>query len=132
MSNPTPKLTKKQKKGLEFRQRKGKQKEIAQGVDLPVIEDQDAIALDDAQLGEPDETIAQARNPSQNQPTPVAESKKKRKREAVEDENAPTLVKKTRKQEDNFESLVPTPEGKETKKNASKDRFILFVGAFLI
>ena len=155
------KLTKKQKKALAFRERKGKGKAKASFEDLqndvPIAEDQDLAEMDDVETQETSQVV-------EEKLPQVGESKDKGKDK--EDRNKGEAVGKKRKREQQEEVSVPgkEAEGKKTKKrkaaggegvavevnedaeegaveksskkgkkgDGKQQRFILFVGMFLI
>ncbi|KAH8119912.1 hypothetical protein DFH11DRAFT_1721814 [Phellopilus nigrolimitatus] len=149
MDAPTSqKLTKKQRKGLAFRQKKGKGKPDAPGGDIPLSENQDTQDL--LPFDEPPPTLSE-RKEKKGEPKSIrareadnnvdVEHKKppnKRKRDegdlgraggAVRDsatENSPKAKKQKRKAGNSANEIENEAAG-DTKEN-SKSRYILFVG----
>lgn len=141
MSAPA-KLTKKQKKALTFRERKGKGKATAaegqEENDVPVMEDQDIAAYKMA-----DNTLedAQASKREDSGHTQVV-GRKKRKRdtsEAIEQELEKGNSKKRKSGSDHAEAEVGEDKGEEettqnkpsgSKTKSKQQRFILFVGMY--
>ncbi|KZT05836.1 uncharacterized protein LAESUDRAFT_759743 [Laetiporus sulphureus 93-53] len=142
------KLTKKQKKALAFRDRKGKGKAKAFDEDnvVPVDETQDLVD-DSMESQAPDSRMegqaghgkpSAAREPKMDEVLGSHKSTKKRKREdgnAVEDEKKPTQERKRRKEavkdgESKEVGLEAVDDGEEMTegKHKAKQRYILFVG----
>ncbi|CAL1695197.1 unnamed protein product [Somion occarium] len=133
------KLTKKQKKALAFRERKGKgkAKEDAQH-DVPIAEDQDLAEIHDVETQEAAQETVVVRQD--------AVSGKKRKREVQEDQptsekgkEKQSEKKTTKKRKGDGAEAVPTGTDNETEPSSTgkakkkgradaKQRFILFVG----
>ncbi|KIP12542.1 hypothetical protein PHLGIDRAFT_124066 [Phlebiopsis gigantea 11061_1 CR5-6] len=135
MSAPA-KLTKKQKKALAFRDRKGKDKAKAtddqEENDVPVMEDQDAAAaeVEDSAMGHAQTDKHQDRSPAQ-----VVEGKKRKRDagEAAEHGGGKGKPKKRKKDSEQAETVVSGngdagQEVSKTKAKSKPQRFILFVG----
>lgn len=128
MDTSGPKLTKKQKKAVAFRDRKSKGKSTDEPNDVPEHD----LLPDDEEAYAPIETPAPKKRklekpkavaPVEPAPAPSEKPTKKRKREAEKDESAvdtATVPKKKRKAED----------GAAAKPRPGKDRFLLFLGIF--
>lgn len=157
MSAP-PKLTKKQKKGVAFRERKqgrGKGKDAVDDVDndVPIQEDQDTADVQAVQVegkgmvrskGE-----SKVKKQSKDVDAVVSEKQKKRKREAEPDEGEGSTKKeakddtqadkpKRKKKKgpidgDGAETgVAKAAAAKKPSQNEMKQRFILFVGEYLL
>lgn len=155
MSAPQ-KLTKKQKKGVAFRERKqGKRTKVPQedagdDLDVPVAEDQDLAGI---QVGnvEAAEAVGNGKNRSARKDedkgknkegakseaadvvVESSEGKKKRKREVVtedkgNEEDKPKRKRKKGAVSDGEGSGNAPADGKKTVSSEGKQRFILFVG----
>jgi nucleolar protein 6 len=120
------KLTKKQKKALAFRERKGKSKHILkdddEGGDVPIDENQDLAEMESIQM-EGQEEVGQdntlnsvGKKQTKTGVQSTSENKKKRKRDDDDNEETQKSVKKKKKASDE-ESTKGTPQ-----------RFILFIG----
>ena len=136
----TGKLTKKQKKALAFRERKGKSRAkpgdaFDEDNAVPVTEDQavsEVLQVEGGEVDEPEE---------RSDPPVVQKQSKKRKRDenGTEEEQNIQSKKKNRKAgsgeaasgevEDEEEAAEATPEDKKSKASVKDQRFILFVGA---
>jgi nucleolar protein 6 len=139
MSAPT-KLTKKQKKALAFRERKGKGKETAAHEqfenDVPVMEDQDLAETEVADSRLEGQEGAKVQDKGRAQ---VVEGKKRKRDEASEAGDNKAEKAKSKKRKRDSEQAVAVladgdqkdaTEGKTTKGKAKgkQQRFILFVG----
>lgn len=149
MSAPQ-KLTKKQKKGLAFRERKtGKNKNVVEGdMDIhdnaiPILENQDLAGLHGAEVeGERVEKKESKSTSSSHQTSSKGKEKaieeslvgktKKRKRQAVdlESEKLETTAEETsQKRRKGGNNIMDGPPGNtQTVQGQGKQRFILFVG----
>ncbi|EPT04043.1 hypothetical protein FOMPIDRAFT_87560 [Fomitopsis schrenkii] len=145
------KLTKKQKKALAFRERKGKSKGKAQAADdvedndVPVLEDQDALEAE-AEAGPVEDAPQPAKHAGAARAADASvlgdgqpKQTKKRKREEEEDEAAvgdgqPKQKQKKKKRRSNGEDGAAVTEGGDAEepvgegKEKAKQRLILFVG----
>lgn len=136
------KLTKKQKKALAFRDRKGKgkAKTLEALQDVPIEEDQ-VLAETEAEDRPVEDQTRRAETPSKgaSKVEPVVEdSKPARKRKRAEDEDAEGAKEKRSKKKPKSDKTVDakTEDGEDEgekdsgkTKNAVKQRYILFVGA---
>lgn len=122
----TSKLSKKQKKSLAFRQRKGKGKD--EQLDVPITEDQDAAELE---LG--DQLVATVEPPQKVNAVASEDRKRKRREGDVEASRIEPTKEPKRRKKDDDDGEIPEDSGKlvvseaETK-TPKKSRFILFVG----
>lgn len=145
MSQPAQKQTKKQKKALAFRTRqktskKKKDLDDEDALDFPLEENQDLAGLAALPL-ETEEVAASGRSGgrkgkaedgSQRQPQPGSSKKRKREGEEVVEEKP---RKKSKARSAVLGSSVDGDEGQnsvEMKEKAQSQRFILFIGAYLL
>ncbi|OCH94745.1 hypothetical protein OBBRIDRAFT_788998 [Obba rivulosa] len=135
------KLTKKQKKALAFRSRKGKGKAVdAIQDDVPVGEDQDLAEAEaeDRPLEDKTEREAAPSSTARRAEPLVEDNKPTRKRKRAEDEDttrgADEKQSKTKKKKTSDgkaadpDAPAAEEEGKKANKAAVKQRYILFVG----
>ncbi|KAG5654716.1 hypothetical protein H0H81_007472 [Sphagnurus paluster] len=144
---PSPKLTKKQKKGIAFRERKtgkGRSKDgttLGEDNGLPILEDQDLLGLEVSGV-EMEEVESQPPNPTATTCINVRQTKGERK---AEEEGTKAKTKKRKRDADGVDDAMDgTQEAKKRTKSMdkaggpstnkvvaesdSKQRFILFVG----
>lgn len=111
MDNSTAKLTKKQKKSLAFRQRKGKH--VEEPRDVPEV---DVVDEENEPVPPADRTL----------PTPTSGTKRKR----GDGDHSVLPAKKSKKTAITTESAAGDTEPPEVTKEKTKNhRYILFVGA---
>lgn len=150
------KITKKQKKALAFRERKGKGKGKAQGTDdaedndVPVIEDQDALEAE-AEAGPVEDAPQPAKHTRAARATDASavgdgQPKQAKKRKREEDDEAAVgdgqskQKQKKKKRKAGGEDGAAVTEGDDAEaegsvgegKGKGKQRFILFVGEFIV
>ena len=154
------KLTKKQKKALAFRERKGKGKAKASFEDLqndvPIAEDQDLAEMDDVETQETSQVVEEklpqvgeskdkGKDKEDRTKGEAVGKKRKREQQEVSLPGKEAEGKKTKKRkaaggegvavevnEDAEEGAVEKSSKKGKKGDGKQQRFILFVGMFFI
>jgi nucleolar protein 6 len=137
----TEKLTKKQKKGLAFRQKKGKGKQQVDeelGRDVPVSENQDVQEIEHEQ--QPQASDEGRQPPQTDEPAKKTTSKKRKRDETVEKTEKESVEQKRPKRRKsakavgdgaaNTEAGSSVQESGDKKKSAQ--RLILFVGTCIL
>jgi nucleolar protein 6 len=123
MPESQQKLTKKQKKGLAFRERKGKRKEVDIDVaDLPVLEIQDDVVDEEPSVD--DHAQAGEKRKRQPQLDELDKPKEAKEKKLKKDDATSADVGKTASEDADVASA------KKTRKRPPK--YILFVGVSLV
>lgn len=136
------KLTKKQKKALAFRERKGKSKASPEDAidqdedagDIPVDENQDRAEMEVAQM-EVEKVSGKSKKQLQQEPKSKKKASgeeegaaKKRKRDATDDQEPPPQKKKKKAAKTSGEDGEDAEASESAAKPKAPQRYILFIG----